>query len=169
MEKSQQILSEADLLMEQKEKIKKTKGVYRYPFPEDTELSGIEINIESHEGPYEGAIDFIVPLRTEILAARKGTVVAAQDIYTKSGPTREFAPYLNYITLQHTDGEFSQYCHLAQFSSRVNIGDQIEEGILLGVTGKSGWMDKPHLHFFVFELTGENKFVGLRPQFKDFE
>lgn len=142
-------------------------NTYNYPYPTETKLSGIEKGGKSHSGPYKGAIDFIVPLGTPILAPLDGIVKVVIDSNDKFGPSEEFKSFLNYITIEHQNGEYSQPAHLAKGSAQVKPGDIVSAGQQIGVTGNSGWMDKPHLHFFIFKSAPTKEgFVGLIPRFK---
>lgn len=144
-----------------------SKNIYLHPFPADTKVSGIEKGSKSHSGPYKGAIDFIVPSETPILAPLDGIVKVVVDTNDKYGPSERFKDFLNYITIEHSDGEYSQPAHLAKGSSLVKPGDIVKAGQQIGVTGNSGWMHKPHLHFFVFKAAlNKDGFIGLNPRFK---
>ena len=76
--------------------------------------------------------------------------------------------YLNYITIKHSNQEFSQYCHLKQKSSFVKIGDKVKLNQAIALSGNTGFSTEPHLHFQVFKLN--NKEVGwesLKVKFKE--
>ena len=118
---------------------------------------------ESHLGPFCRAIDFILPYDTMVLAASPGVIVDVKDDSDRYGPTEDFANDLNYVTIQCPDaGEnrfscFTQYCHLKQGSAKefgIRKGDEVREGLPIGLTGKNGWMSgnppMPHLHFLCF-------------------
>lgn len=144
-----------------------SSNIYSYPFPTNTKVLGIEKGGKSHSGLYKGAIDFIVPLGTPILAPLDGVIETVVDTNDKYGPSEEFRYYLNYVTIRHANGERSQPAHLARGSAQVKVGDIVKSGQQIGVTGNSGWMDKPHLHFLVYKLTTTEKgFIGLTPRFK---
>jgi len=108
---------------------------------------------QSHLGPFRHAIDFLVPDGTPVLAAADGKVVEVQEHSTKWGPTSEYRDCLNYLTIAHTNGEFSQYCHIAPQSVAQNsiaIGSAVKKGQQVATVGKTGWTDRDHLHFVVF-------------------
>lgn len=108
---------------------------------------------ESHLGPFRWAIDFLVPDGTPILAALDGRVIEVQEHSASWGPSSEYRDLLNYITLAHANGEFTQYCHVATHSvteSRVRVGSSVKQGQQIGLVGKTGWTDRDHLHFIVF-------------------
>ncbi len=160
-----------DLIMQLKDFIhppELSANTYSRPLPPSVHITK-EIKVSpTHTGPYAGAIDFCVPLSTPVLAAREGKVTAVVDSYEDSGPTPDFARYYNHIQIIHAKGEISEYGHLAQGSSAVKVGDIVEEGKKIAVTGSSGYMTEPHLHFLVYKLTPGEKyaFQGLRPKFK---
>lgn len=110
----------------------------------------------SHFGPYAHAIDFVVKDGSLVYAARSGRVtdvVEHNEIYGE-GPA--FADKLNYVTIDHGDC-LSQYGHLKKDSPGtygVHVGKHVMRGQVIGVVGKTGWVDYgekgDHLHFMVF-------------------
>ncbi|HET9947065.1 MAG TPA: M23 family metallopeptidase [Patescibacteria group bacterium] len=150
-----------------------TANSYIRPFPADTEIKGIEYEGPSHSGPYRGAVDFLVPTETPVLMPQTGRVIEVVDSHTRYGPTEEFATDLNYVTLMHANGEFSQVAHLKQGSAIVQVGDIVEQGQRIATSGNSGWQTEPHIHFYVFTTFSaiENgglvrKFEGRRIRFE---
>jgi murein DD-endopeptidase MepM/ murein hydrolase activator NlpD len=106
----------------------------------------------THIGDSAWAIDFIVPEGTEVLAACDGEVVAIEDSFNEWGLTPDFAQKTNYITVLHARDEYTQYCHLAPASIQkkgLKIGDRVKEGQVIANVGKTGYMDREHLHFVV--------------------
>ena len=76
------------------------------------------------------------------------------------GDDPEFRDQLNYLTIRHENGEFSQYCHLAKGSvSAMGLrkGSIVQQGQQIATVGKTGWTDRDHLHFVVFRADS-NKF-----------
>ncbi|MEL6740783.1 MAG: M23 family metallopeptidase, partial [Planctomycetota bacterium] len=55
----------------------------------------------------------------------------------------------NGVGIRHGSGWFTQYCHLAQGSIAVSVGDRVAAGTVLGQIGFSGVTSYPHLHFDV--------------------
>ena len=146
----------------------KCKNIYNKPFPKDTVVKDVVRDNPAHTGPFVGALDFSVILGTPVLVPLDGEIVEVVDIHEKYGPSPLFAKHLNYITIKHSHGEYSQLAHLAKKSSLVKVGDKVREGQEIAVTGNSGWMTEPHLHMIVFKLT-KNKvgFQGLETRFKN--
>ena len=154
---------------------KESELVYSYPLPYNREtaqtgqISTEEIpanqlykvgiffaakSPESHIGPFKWAIDFLVADKTQVLATQDGKILEIQEKSKKWGDSPEFRDYLNYLTIQHESGEYSQYCHLAyMFAEKIGlkVGDQVKKGQPVGIVGKTGWTDRDHLHFVVFK------------------
>lgn len=102
----------------------------------------------SHQN--ENSVDFSMPEGTEIIAAREGVVVDFVSHNNKGCPTRNCIDQANYITILHPDGTFAQYYHLKQNGIKVNIGDQVKKGDMIGLSGNTGWSKGPHLHFVCY-------------------
>lgn len=101
----------------------------------------------SHLGPFRHAIDFLVPDGTPVLAAADGRVVEVQEHSTEWGTTSAFRDKLNYLTIAHPNGEFSQYCHLAPKSvsqGGIAVGSEVKRGQPIAIVGKTGWTDRDH-------------------------
>jgi len=108
---------------------------------------------QTHRAAFKHAIDFLVFDGTPILAARAGRVYEIQEHSDTWGDDMQFRDKLNYITLRHDNEEFTQYCHLSQYSSRdndVKVGDGVRVGQRIATVGKTGLTDRDHLHFIVF-------------------
>ena len=153
----------------------KSDGIYGYPLPLDKDFMEIGKRLaeifpvnqtyiigpfccaksdDSHLGPFKWAHDFMVPDGTNIIAAESGKIVQAIDSFTKWGDSEKYRDQLNYITIQHLNGEYSQYCHVALDSfhdTGLKVGDIVKKGMVIGKVGKNGWTDRDHLHFIVFK------------------
>ena len=102
----------------------------------------------SHQN--ENALDFTMPVGTEIFAARAGVVIKVVQVYNQSCPERRCTEFNNYIIIYHDDGTFSRYDHIKQNGALVKEGDVIKENQLIGYSGNVGFSNGPHLHFMVF-------------------
>lgn len=80
-------------------------------------------------------IDFTVSTGTTVKAAGAGKVVTAG-----SGGS-----YGNQIVIKHADNTYSQYGHLSKIS--VSTGDRLKAGQKIGLSGATGNVSGPHLHF----------------------
>ncbi|MBQ3145581.1 MAG: peptidoglycan DD-metalloendopeptidase family protein [Clostridia bacterium] len=90
-------------------------------------------------GIYHGALDYGIPIGTEVYAAAEGVVLAAG--WSNSG-------YGNYVCLQHSNGMRTYYAH-GNGKFYVEVGDVVARGELIMLSGNSGRSTGPHLHFEV--------------------
>jgi murein DD-endopeptidase MepM/ murein hydrolase activator NlpD len=92
------------------------------------------------------AIDVPMPIGTEILAARAGTVIGVNEsnVDGDNRPGRE-----NWVFVRHEDNTVGAYIHLTNLGALVEEGDTITQGSLIGLSGHTGESTEPHLHFDV--------------------
>jgi len=76
----------------------KTQNTYSLPVPSEAITETVRDN-QSHQGSYEGSIDFTVPIGTPVLAAYDGTVSRVRDDSDKYGKDRSFGSEVNYVTI----------------------------------------------------------------------
>ncbi|MFB7833869.1 peptidoglycan DD-metalloendopeptidase family protein [Streptomyces sp. NPDC056056] len=84
---------------------------------------------------YHTGVDFMASTGTKIVAVGPGTVYSAGD----------GGAYGNQVVIQHADGTFSQYAHLSSIS--VSAGQTVSGGEQIGLSGATGNVTGPHLHF----------------------
>jgi murein DD-endopeptidase MepM/ murein hydrolase activator NlpD len=126
----------------------KSFNLYRYP------ISISKVKYWSsygpgHPAPFDKAIDYAVPVGTEVMAPLDGEVVTVVDRHNKYGPELKYAKFGNFVQIKHANGEFSDLIHLAKGSVTVKVGDKVKQGVI-AKTGLSGFMTAPHLHWMVF-------------------
>jgi murein DD-endopeptidase MepM/ murein hydrolase activator NlpD len=105
----------------------------------------------SHSGPERHAIDWEMREGTPVLAARGGVVVGVKDDSDAGGPDKTFENSANYILIQHNDGTIGNYAHLHKHGVRVSVGQRVDTGAVIGLSGNTGFSSGPHLHFSVFK------------------
>ena len=109
----------------------------------------------------ENAVDWDVPEGTTVCAAREGRVVGVRSDSTFSGPDPRFKPLGNYVIIKHADGTFADYHHLRTGGALVKLGDEVRTGQPIGLSGKTGFASKPHLHFMVFQAIDGSRMLSL--------
>ncbi|MFF1549184.1 peptidoglycan DD-metalloendopeptidase family protein [Streptomyces sp. NPDC058291] len=84
---------------------------------------------------YHTGVDFVVPTGTSLKAVGAGTVVSAGW----------GGAYGNQVVIRLADGYYAQYAHLSQLS--VSAGQTVTAGQQVGLSGATGNVTGPHLHF----------------------
>ncbi|MBE6139141.1 MAG: hypothetical protein E7174_01355 [Firmicutes bacterium] len=84
-----------------------------------------------------------------IIAVKPGTVIYATDNHKDDGFVGNTAGYANYIKIQHSDGTYTLYAHLAHNSATVKVGEVVDQGQVIAKMGNSGNSSGTHLHFEV--------------------
>lgn len=96
------------------------------------------------------AIDFAMPVGTDVVAARDGIVFDVASTNFKGGPDADqYADLANLVRILHDDGTYALYAHLNWNTIRVRPGDRVEAGQYIADSGNTGFSTGPHLHFAV--------------------
>lgn len=124
---------------------------------------------QGYNGAYShqnvNALDFPMPIGTEITAIREGTVINVIETNTKSCVEKGCEKYNNFIIIYHPDGTFAQYIHIKQYGSKVKIGEKVTKGQVIGYSGNVGRSDGPHLHLVIFKQKIKER-ITLETKFK---
>jgi murein DD-endopeptidase MepM/ murein hydrolase activator NlpD len=80
-------------------------------------------------------MDFRAPAGTPVAAANSGTVVLARHLFYEG----------NCVVIDHGEGFMTIYMHLSRFE--VAEGEMVVKGQRLGLSGATGRVTGPHLHF----------------------
>jgi|AntRauTorcE11897_2_1112592.scaffolds.fasta_scaffold05720_2 murein DD-endopeptidase MepM/ murein hydrolase activator NlpD len=106
----------------------------------------------AHFGIQKHAVDFALPEGSEIIAAQAGKVVRLRQDSDEGGQDEKYRTspeYLNKVTLEHKNEEYSEYSHLQYRGAKVSIGEEVEQGQVIARSGNTGYTTRPHLHFQV--------------------
>ncbi len=122
-----------------------------FPFPKSKEYTVIQGNNSNftHNSDFSRyALDFDMKTNDTICSATSGYVVGVIDQYKLSGKGKEWRPFANFITIyEPNSGVFFQYVHLVHKGSLVKIGDKVEQGQKIALSGNTGRSTVEHLHF----------------------
>ena len=86
-------------------------------------------------GRQHKGVDWATPVGTTVFASCGGTV-------TQAG---WFSSYGNCVTIRHPDGNQTRYAHLSRVL--VSVGETVEQGERIALSGNTGRSTGPHLHF----------------------
>lgn len=109
-------------------------------------------DVGSHLQHDTWAWDFRMPEGTPVVSAYDGVVRLARGDSSMGGCDARFAPFANYVVVDHQNGLETQYLHFSKVV--VKAGDRVKAGDLLGYSGKTGWACGAHLHFKVARAAG---------------
>jgi murein DD-endopeptidase MepM/ murein hydrolase activator NlpD len=98
---------------------------------------GVRRMFNGEERSYHSGADIAVSSGTAIYAANKGRVVLVRHMFF-GGKT---------VIIDHGQNVFTGYMHLSEF--RVKDGQNVERGDLIGLSGSTGRVTGPHLHWML--------------------
>lgn len=84
---------------------------------------------------HHNGVDLAVPENSHVRVVASGRVIFAD----------EYAGYGKLVTVEHRGGLISLYGHLSEI--RVNPGEKVKAGEIIGRVGSTGAATGPHLHF----------------------
>lgn len=107
------------------------------PVPQEASASSFgmrRIINGSPRAPHSGT-DLSAPFGTEVVASNYGRVVLIGNYFFAGGS----------VVLDHGGGLFTMYFHLSEL--RVEQGSSVKRGDIIGLSGASGRVTGPHLHW----------------------
>lgn len=139
--------------------------IYDLPFKEGTKYKVVQGYGGRFSHKNKAALDFDLPEGTAVYAARGGIVYSFKDDSDEAGLLPKYDKKANYIIIKHDDGSFGCYWHLQQNGVVVKKGS-VAKGQLIGYSGKTGFVLRPHLHFAVKRILNYNKDSFVRTKFR---
>ncbi|MFQ5652593.1 MAG: peptidoglycan DD-metalloendopeptidase family protein [bacterium] len=89
-----------------------------------------------------------------VIAAAAGEVIATEFSQYDRNTRPPYPGDCNFVTVRHADGTFALYCHFRKNAVTVEVGETVQAGQVLGLTGSSGNSTDAHLHLELFERLG---------------
>jgi murein DD-endopeptidase MepM/ murein hydrolase activator NlpD len=113
-------------------------GSFRSPVPfTPTDSFGTRRMFNGELASIHRGTDFHAPSGTPVVAANDGVVIIAQGMFYEG----------NMVVIDHGQQFSTLYMHLSKIE--VKVGDRVHKGELLGLSGATGRVTGPHLHFGV--------------------
>lgn len=128
----------------------------------ETGLTNCSSSFHGAGQPDQYAFDFDMPVGTPFVAARAGTVFRVVENAPSNGGGAG-----NYVVIDHGDGTYGLYYHSPQNGISVSVGDEVQQGDVLGETGRSGLAGYPHLHFIVVQGSPDYPYDGIPVSFRN--
>ncbi|MBD2772608.1 M23 family metallopeptidase [Iningainema sp. BLCCT55] len=91
-------------------------------------------------------LNYTAPLGSSVKAA-DGGVVKSVVSNCNQGESSCGGGYGNWIEIDHGNGRTTRYAHLQSGSIKVNPGDTVSQGQVIGGIGSTGLSTEPHLYF----------------------
>jgi hypothetical protein len=114
------------------------KGSFRSPVPfKATDSFGTRRTFNGELASIHRGTDFHAPSGTPVLAANDGEVIVAQPMFYEG----------NLVIINHGLEFATQYMHLSKIE--VKVGQRVVKGQRIGLSGATGRVTGPHLHFGV--------------------
>ena len=148
---SQNPLREQTKLLRKGKLVDDSSYVYSLPYESGKRYRMIQGYFSSFSHRERAALDFKMKRGTKICAARGGVVVRVKEDGDRGGWNRKYRRYGNNIIIEHEDGTRAGYWHLQKDGALVAVGDTIQQGQVIGLSGKTGYAALPHLHFMVWK------------------
>ena len=143
-----------------------TSFVYQLPY----EAGRTHVLVQGYFSRYthknRAALDFKMKRGTKICAARGGIVIRVKEDGTKGGSNIKYRPHGNLIVIQHNDNSRSGYWHLQHNGALVNVGDTVQQGQVIAISGKTGYTYFPHLHFIVWKSDQKGQWTQIGTRFQ---
>jgi len=122
--------------------------VYELPFANGAEHKVVQGYGGLFSHIHTAALDFEMPVGTPVYAAREGIVYSYKDNSDEGGLSSSYKRKANFIIIKHDDGSFGCYWHLQKNGVLVKRG-RVVKGQQIGLSGATGYVFRPHLHFSV--------------------
>lgn len=103
----------------------------------------------------------------EIFAPCDGEIVSMIDGVkdNKPGEMNAFNVGGNMLVLKTVNNEYLVFCHFKHHSLKVQEGQKVKQGQLLGLCGNTGNSSEPHLHFHIQNVEDINQATGIKCYF----
>ena len=117
----------------------RSKSGLKFTLPVGAARVSSDFAAHQKRGSQLPGIDYAVAVGTAVHASESGVVEVADSVDNSASG--------KYIRVLHSNGFKSYYLHLSKVS--VSIGQRINKGDVIGLSGNTGTSTGPHLHFTI--------------------
>ena len=144
--------------------------------PERIAIDYVQLNNDNKlfSGPV-GDLSSYAYFGAHVISVADGVVVGRQDGLPEQTPPNLPANATaqtaggNYVVVDIGHGHFAFYAHMQPGSLRVDVGQRVRKGQVLGLLGNTGNSSGPHLHFHVMDGPGPLSSNGLPYEIRSFD
>lgn len=122
---------------------------YILPYPTGTTRNIRQGNCNesnTHNGGEAYAYDVEMPIGSDLIAARGGTVLAVIEEFHDDQHGLDQG---NVVAIDHGDRTYAKYGHITYMGALVEVGEVVVQGQVIAKSGDSGASQGPHCHFAV--------------------
>jgi len=141
-----------------------------YHIDNKVEKNAIDIVISNNDKSYKSdgeTNEDYYAFGKELIAPCDGEIVLVVDGVKDNVPGVLNPVYIpgNTIIIKTENNEYLFFAHFKQHSIKVEQGQKIKQGQLLGLCGNSGNSSEPHLHFHIQNVEDFNNATGIKCYF----
>jgi murein DD-endopeptidase MepM/ murein hydrolase activator NlpD len=123
-------------------------------------IGHISMSFGQNENPFSG--QYYIHKGIDLSTYRSGdSIVATADGQVVTVDWDE--GFGNYVIIKHKHGYYTRYAHM--LSSRVKVGQRVQQGETIGYIGNTGLSTGPHLHYEVHigsDVVDPYKYINIR-------
>jgi Peptidase family M23 len=152
-----------------------TNELVNYHYALESQRYAYDLVIMEGESTFEGDPadnESYYAFGKQVVAPKAGVVVSMENDIADNTPTRNTnteEPLGNHVIIEHENNEYSVIAHLQKGSLKVNEGDEVSAGDLVGLAGNSGNSSEPHIHFHIADGPEWETATSIRIKFEDGE
>ncbi len=126
-------------------------------------IGHISMFFGQNENPFTG--QWYIHKGVDISTYRQGDPVLATADGQIATLDYDHGGFGNYVIIKHKHGFYTRYAHLQSFAARIQKGQKVQQGQVIGYIGNTGLSTGPHLHYEVHigsDVVDPMKYLNIR-------